>query len=105
EHETGKGLFLVLNWATCLPFRQKPGFFTAFHGLMLCYPVYYWVDLPSFSHFHALIVCYPNRHSFLNQTDGGVNSSYLHLFSAISSIRDSVLQPPASKRQAAFVAP
>ena len=28
EHETGTGLFLVLNWATHLQFRQKPGFLT-----------------------------------------------------------------------------
>ena len=25
-------------WATCLQFRQKPGFFATLHRLMLCYP-------------------------------------------------------------------
>ena len=37
EPETGKCLCLVLNWATCLQFRQKPGFFTTLYSLMWCY--------------------------------------------------------------------
>ena len=37
EHETRKGFYLVLNRTPCLQFRQKSGFFTSLHGLMLCY--------------------------------------------------------------------